>query len=143
MRSFLGGNSYHGGRPGTTCGTSAVPASSSASAGFARRTNTEHRGDDVKLGRNDPCHCGSGQKYKKCHLPKDDAAHSAELLKVQAAAAAAAAEAAAAAGDDAEGDDADAVAAAAKKDLARQQAKNAAKPVAAPAAKVARRRGVA
>jgi hypothetical protein len=20
-----------------------------------------------KLGRNDPCHCGSGQKYKKCH----------------------------------------------------------------------------
>jgi uncharacterized protein YecA (UPF0149 family) len=19
-----------------------------------------------KLGRNDPCHCGSGQKYKKC-----------------------------------------------------------------------------
>ena len=22
-----------------------------------------------KLGRNDPCHCGSGKKYKKCHLP--------------------------------------------------------------------------
>lgn len=21
-----------------------------------------------KLGRNDPCHCGSGKKYKKCHL---------------------------------------------------------------------------
>ncbi|MFO1540769.1 MAG: SEC-C metal-binding domain-containing protein, partial [Chloroflexota bacterium] len=20
-----------------------------------------------KVGRNDPCHCGSGQKYKKCH----------------------------------------------------------------------------
>ena len=20
-----------------------------------------------KLGRNDPCHCGSGRKYKKCH----------------------------------------------------------------------------
>ena len=20
-----------------------------------------------KLGRNDPCHCGSGKKYKKCH----------------------------------------------------------------------------
>jgi hypothetical protein len=43
-----------------------------------------------KLGRNDPCHCGSGQKYKKCHLAADDAAKSAEL----AAAAAAAAEAA-------------------------------------------------
>ena len=22
-----------------------------------------------KIGRNDPCHCGSGKKYKKCHLP--------------------------------------------------------------------------
>lgn len=32
-----------------------------------------------KLGRNDPCHCGSGQKYKKCHLAQDDAAKSAEL----------------------------------------------------------------
>jgi hypothetical protein len=25
----------------------------------------------IKLGRNDPCHCGSGKKYKKCHLDKD------------------------------------------------------------------------
>jgi SEC-C motif len=33
----------------------------------------------MKLGRNDPCHCGSGQKYKKCHLAQDDAARSAEL----------------------------------------------------------------
>jgi hypothetical protein len=24
-----------------------------------------------KLGRNDPCHCGSGKKYKKCHFHKD------------------------------------------------------------------------
>lgn len=22
----------------------------------------------AKIGRNDPCPCGSGQKYKKCHL---------------------------------------------------------------------------
>jgi hypothetical protein len=43
-----------------------------------------------KIGRNDPCHCGSGQKYKKCHLPKDDAAKSAELAAAAAAAAAAA-----------------------------------------------------
>ena len=27
-----------------------------------------------KLGRNDPCPCGSGQKYKRCCLPKHDAA---------------------------------------------------------------------
>ena len=24
-----------------------------------------------KLGRNEPCHCGSGKKYKKCCLDKD------------------------------------------------------------------------
>jgi hypothetical protein len=24
-----------------------------------------------KLGRNDPCHCGSGKKYKRCHLDHD------------------------------------------------------------------------
>jgi hypothetical protein len=55
-----------------------------------------------KIGRNDPCHCGSGQKYKKCHLPKDDAAKSAEL-----AAAAEAAAAAAKAKADAEAEDAE------------------------------------
>jgi len=27
-----------------------------------------------KIGRNDPCPCGSGKKYKKCCLPKDEAA---------------------------------------------------------------------
>ena len=26
------------------------------------------------LGRNDPCHCGSGRKYKVCCLDKDEAA---------------------------------------------------------------------
>src|SRR4051812_19958126 len=25
-------------------------------------------------GRNDPCHCGSGKKYKRCHLDADRAA---------------------------------------------------------------------
>ena len=25
-------------------------------------------------GRNEPCHCGSGTKYKKCHLDADQAA---------------------------------------------------------------------
>jgi len=27
--------------------------------------------DDPKLGRNDPCWCGSGKKYKQCHYRKD------------------------------------------------------------------------
>jgi hypothetical protein len=26
-----------------------------------------YRRAEPKLGRNDPCFCGSGQKYKKCH----------------------------------------------------------------------------
>ncbi len=33
----------------------------------------------AKPGRNDPCPCGSGQKYKRCCLPKDQAAESAAL----------------------------------------------------------------
>jgi len=28
----------------------------------------------ASLGRNDPCHCGSGKKYKQCCLDKDKAA---------------------------------------------------------------------
>jgi hypothetical protein len=32
-------------------------------------------------GRNDPCHCGSGKKYKKCCEDKDAAAQSAHLAK--------------------------------------------------------------
>lgn len=26
----------------------------------------------AQLGRNDPCHCNSGKKYKKCHLPLEE-----------------------------------------------------------------------
>ena len=33
-----------------------------------------------KTGRNDPCHCGSGQKYKRCCLLKDQAAEHVALL---------------------------------------------------------------
>lgn len=31
----------------------------------------------MRVGRNDPCHCGSGKKYKKCCLSKDEAARPA------------------------------------------------------------------
>lgn len=34
----------------------------------------------MKLGRNDPCHCGSGKKYKFCHYEEDRAAE-AQALK--------------------------------------------------------------
>ena len=40
-------------------------------------------------GRNDPCHCGSGKKYKHCCLSKDESAarakHSTETTEAQAA----------------------------------------------------------
>jgi tetratricopeptide (TPR) repeat protein len=41
-----------------------------------------------KTGRNDPCPCGSGKKYKRCCLQKDEQAQSAALAAAQAAAAA-------------------------------------------------------
>jgi tetratricopeptide (TPR) repeat protein len=37
-----------------------------------------------KPGRNEPCHCGSGNKYKKCCLAKDEAAERDSLAKAQA-----------------------------------------------------------
>src|SRR6266545_1456578 len=40
----------------------------------------------AKTGRNDPCHCGSGKKYKRCCLEKDEAAASA-LAQAEAGAA--------------------------------------------------------
>ena len=36
------------------------------------------------LGRNDPCHCGSGKKYKQCHLAADEAKARAERAKAAA-----------------------------------------------------------
>ena len=33
------------------------------------------------LGRNEPCHCGSGKKYKQCCLNKDEAAERAARAK--------------------------------------------------------------
>jgi preprotein translocase subunit SecA len=44
-----------------------------------RRAVGTVRRDRPKLGRNDPCWCGSGKKYKKCHMEADLAAASAGL----------------------------------------------------------------
>jgi len=46
-----------------------------------------------RLGRNDPCHCGSGRKYKQCCLDKDAAAVRAARAKSAEAAGAPAADA--------------------------------------------------
>jgi preprotein translocase subunit SecA len=58
----------------TTAGATALPRGVSQSAPpMPSRTggdDAEHkpvRRDEPKVGRNDPCPCGSGKKYKKCH----------------------------------------------------------------------------
>ena len=33
----------------------------------------------IKLGRNDSCWCGSGRKYKACHMAMDEKIHRYEL----------------------------------------------------------------
>jgi tetratricopeptide (TPR) repeat protein len=38
----------------------------------------------VKPGRNDPCPCGSGKKYKKCCLAKEEAAEREQLAEAEA-----------------------------------------------------------
>lgn len=43
----------------------------------AQAAHMRHKGVTVcrqgdKMGRNDPCHCGSGKKYKKCCLAADE-----------------------------------------------------------------------
>jgi hypothetical protein len=44
----------------------------------------------MKVGRNDPCPCGSGNKYKKCCLAKDQASAIQAIEATNAAAASAA-----------------------------------------------------
>ncbi|MGH2604296.1 MAG: SEC-C metal-binding domain-containing protein [Dehalococcoidia bacterium] len=70
------------------CGSRAVFASAARatrSAGAARRakdaspetesaaTEFAEPGPGSEPGRNEPCWCGSGRKYKKCHLDRDQA----------------------------------------------------------------------
>lgn len=58
----------------------------------------------MKIGRNDPCHCGSGRKYKHCHYEEDAAA---ELKAFKEAAEKAAQEAEKASSEEAESSGAD------------------------------------
>ena len=43
------------------------PAPSLMAQAVPARTNTQVQGGQRKVGRNDPCPCGSGKKYKHCH----------------------------------------------------------------------------
>jgi preprotein translocase subunit SecA len=69
--TFSGGSS-------TTSGATALPRGASSSApAMGAPTPARTGGDDAavktvrrdepKIGRNDPCYCGSGKKFKKCH----------------------------------------------------------------------------
>src|SRR5438046_1242731 len=46
----------------------------------------------ITIGRNDPCRCGSGKKYKKCHLEADEKSDRKEREKAALNAAKVAAE---------------------------------------------------
>jgi preprotein translocase subunit SecA len=55
----------HGSEP--AAGEEEAPAPRSAARPAPRVTVQPVRRDGPKIGRNDPCPCGSGQKFKKCH----------------------------------------------------------------------------
>lgn len=64
--------------------------------GYCERVSDDSYSDRLKhTKRNDPCPCGSGRKYKKCHLEADEAALHAAAKAAQVAAETAAAAAAA------------------------------------------------
>ncbi len=46
-------------------------AKTSRGAGGSTSLSRGTNGGSGKLGRNDPCYCGSGKKYKNCHMRKD------------------------------------------------------------------------
>jgi hypothetical protein len=66
-----------------------------AAEGRAVEWKTEARDLEPILGRNDPCHCGSGKKYKQCCLGKDEEKARAARAKAAAEAPVPEAEAAA------------------------------------------------
>ena len=46
-------------------------ASANAASGGEPKKIETIRNIGAKIGRNDPCHCGSGKKYKNCHMKTD------------------------------------------------------------------------
>jgi preprotein translocase subunit SecA len=57
--------------PSTPAGAPPAPsgggAAATATGAAAQAAGTVVKSEREKLGRNDPCWCGSGKKYKKCH----------------------------------------------------------------------------
>ena len=46
---------------------SAAAGGDGAGGGASRRSRRRCAREQPKVGRNEPCPCGSGKKYKKCH----------------------------------------------------------------------------
>jgi preprotein translocase subunit SecA len=73
--SYAGGHSAAGRDAIAAAAGNAVPAGIAEAAEYAAETAAElpppvetvRLSDEEKVGRNDPCPCGSGKKYKKCH----------------------------------------------------------------------------
>ena len=56
-----------GGGPTTQTGTAGLPGGDTGSGSGTTEAPTTYVREGEKVGRNDPCPCGSGRKYKKCH----------------------------------------------------------------------------
>jgi preprotein translocase subunit SecA len=56
-----------GAGPSTATAGGAVDMAASQAIGGGEVVETVVKDEHDKLGRNDPCWCGSGRKYKKCH----------------------------------------------------------------------------
>jgi preprotein translocase subunit SecA len=74
MRQAAAGGAAAGGAavPGVTGGGAVGPAPPSGGGsgnggGDQINPGTVVKDEREKIGRNDPCWCGSGKKYKKCH----------------------------------------------------------------------------
>jgi preprotein translocase subunit SecA len=70
MGSSLGGITAAGGGSGGAAGGSGAPGSAGSGGGNAGRPGGRVVGTAAKpqkVGRNDPCYCGSGKKFKLCH----------------------------------------------------------------------------
>ena len=56
-----------GGAVSATAGGAEAAAAAASSPAAPAEAGTRVKDDRDKIGRNDPCWCGSGKKYKKCH----------------------------------------------------------------------------
>ena len=59
--------------PGRSGGPGTEPVATAAEADASAEGIEGVRKGQPRIGRNDPCFCGSGKKYKKCHGASESA----------------------------------------------------------------------